>query len=90
MVEIPKSIRIFNPSNFRQRGLRQGDPLPPYLFRFCAEAYTTLLKRVETAGRIHGISVAPAPTVSHLFFADDTILFTRASNEEYDEIKRVI
>lgn len=68
------------------RGLRQGDPLSPYLFLLCAEAFT-LLRRSKTNGRIHGVKVARmAYVVSHLFFADDTILFTRASLEEADEI----
>lgn len=74
-----------------KRGLRQGDPLSPYLFFICAEAFTALLKKAENEGCIHGIKVSrTAPTVSHIFFADDTILFTRVANEEADEIKRVI
>lgn len=73
------------------RGLRQGDPLSPYLFLLCAEAFSALLKQSERAGRMHGVAVTKtAPIISHLFFADDTILFTRASNEEADEITRVL
>lgn len=74
-----------------ERGLRQGDPLSPYLFLICAEAFSASLRQAEIQGRIHGIAVArAAPRVSHLFFADDTILFTTATNEEADEIKRII
>lgn len=71
--------------------LCQGDPLSPYLFFIRAEAFTALLKKAENEGCIHGIKVSrTAPTVSHLFFADDTILFTSTMNEEADKIKRVI
>lgn len=78
---------IFNP----ERGLRQGDPISPFLFLFCAEAFSALLKRAEMQGSIHGVKVArSAPAVSHLFFADDTILFTRATEKEAREIKQLI
>lgn len=80
-------INNFSP----QRGLRQGDPLFPFLFLFCTEAFSALLKRAEEQGRIHGAKVTKsAPSVSHLFFADDTFLFTRATGEEADKIKELI
>lgn len=74
-----------------ERGLRQGDPLSPFLFLFCAEAFSAILRKAEMQRRIHGVQVARnAPTVSHLSFADDTILFTRATNEEADKVKQLI
>lgn len=46
----------FSPS----RGLRQGDPLSPYLFLFCAE---------ESNSLFHGAKVCKdSPSISHLFF----------------------
>ena len=39
------------------KGLRQGDPLSPYLFLLCAEGFTSLLQKVEMEGHIHGASI---------------------------------
>ena len=36
------------------RGIRQGDPLSPYLFLLCTERFTSLLDRVEIGGTLHG------------------------------------
>ena len=60
-------------------GLRQGDPLSPYLFLFCAEGLISLLKKTGKVGTIQGIIVAKeSPRVYHLFFIDDSLLFYRA------------
>ena len=49
------------------RGLRQGDPISPYLFLLCAEGLTAMLNREEGEGQISGVSVCRgAPRISHL------------------------
>lgn len=41
----------------RKRGVRQRDPLSPYLFLICAEGFTVLLKQAKVEGRIQGVSL---------------------------------
>lgn len=73
------------------RGLRQGCPLSPYLFILCAEGFSAMLRRYERRGLIHGCLVARgAPIVSHLFFADDSYLFFKATRRECQSIQRCI
>ena len=63
-----------------ERGLRQGDPLSPYLFILCAEGLSSILNDYGSKGLIHGCKVArTAPVISHLFFADDCFLFFKAN-----------
>ena len=38
------------------RGLRQGDPLSPYLFLFCVEGLNAILNQASESGDIHGFS----------------------------------
>ncbi|CAN6335306.1 unnamed protein product, partial [Urochloa humidicola] len=67
---------MFSPN----RGIRQGDPISPYLFLLCAEGLSSLLKFSGPNFLAKGIRVGVhAPWVSHLLFADDCLLFTRAS-----------
>lgn len=77
----------FSPS----RGIRQGDPLSPYLFILCAEALSGLLRREVVRGTIHGLRIAnQAPIVSHLFFPDYSVIFVRANVEEAGRVKDVL
>uniref|UniRef100_A0A8R7TID6 Reverse transcriptase domain-containing protein n=1 Tax=Triticum urartu TaxID=4572 RepID=A0A8R7TID6_TRIUA len=73
------------------RGLRQGDPASPYLFVICAEGLSALLHAAEREGRISGVKVCPAaPVVSHLFFADDSIIMLKSNQEEADALKEIL
>lgn len=70
------------------RGIRQGDPLSPYLFILCAEGLSVLLNQAESRGDIHGIRVARgSPSISHLLFADDCLLFFKANQREVQAVK---
>lgn len=64
------------------RGLRLGDPLPPFLFILIMEVLSRLLDKAVAGGFIKGFKVdrdaVPGLSVSHLLFADDTLVFCEA------------
>src|SRR3954465_8131853 len=63
------------------RGLRQGDPLSPYLFILIAEGLSALIKGAVSRGDIHGVQICrEAPSVSHLLFADDCFFILQGYN----------
>lgn len=77
----------FSPS----RGLRQGDPISPYLFVICAEGLSALLLDAKEKGTMHGVKICPrAPCVSHLFFADDSMLLIKADQQEAEVLHDVL
>ena len=65
------------------RGLHQGDPLSPSLFLLCADGLLALIHQAVRNKLITGISITRGcPRVTHIFFADDSILFCKAASEE--------
>ncbi|XP_023634340.1 uncharacterized protein LOC111829476 [Capsella rubella] len=73
------------------RGLRQGDPLSPYLFILCTEVLIANIRRAEAAKLITGIKVARAsPAISHLLFADDSLFFCQAKKEQCEVILGIL
>ena len=64
------------------RGLRRGDPLSPYLFLMCAMGLQSLIHRAKVEGLIQGVSICRnGPRISHLFFADNSVLCCRAKED---------
>lgn len=71
--------------------MRQGDPLSPYLFVLCMERLGHLIKPSVEAGLWKGIKVSrTGPCLSHLFFADDLVLFSEASQVQMREIRKCL
>lgn len=78
---------VFKP----QRGLRQGDPLSPYLFILCMDSFSRALLHAEQNGSINGMKVTnSSPSVSHLFFADDCLIFSKANASEARILAKII
>ena len=73
------------------RGIRQGDPLSPYLFLLCAEGLSSLIKKAVDDGVMEGLVLCQGgPRLSHLFFADDSLSFCKASIAECNFLQRIL
>lgn len=73
------------------RGIRQGDPLSPYVFILCSEVLSGLCKSAEKKGLLQGVRVARgSPRVSHLLFADDTMFFGLASATNCETLMKIL
>ena len=78
---------LFSPS----RGLRQGDPLSPYLFLLCSEGLSCLLAHEEEIRGIEGILVSRnAPSISHLLFVNDSLILMRGNTHNAQTLRRVL
>ena len=74
----------------QRRGLRQGDPLFPYLFLLVTKGLHALLKKAKSNGEIRGVSLcAVGPRVSHLLFADDSLVFCRSTISKYVKVQSI-
>ncbi|XP_048621840.1 uncharacterized protein LOC106442834 [Brassica napus] len=73
------------------RGIRQGDPLSPYLFILCTEVLSKLCDKSLQDGKMAGVKVARGcPPINHLLFADDTMFFTKTNVSSCQALKRIL
>lgn len=76
------------------RGLRQGDPLSPLLFLLVMEVLSKMFQVTEEAGLIRGFLAGALRgtevRISHLLFADDTIVFCDAAPAQVLHNRKVL
>jgi len=77
----------FKPS----KGLRQGDPLPPFLFFIVAEGLSGIVRQVVDKNLLKVIKVGKKEVdVNILQFADDTLFFYQAETQNIFTIKSIL
>ena len=68
------------------RGLRQGDPLSPYLFMAMMEALSCFIKRAVREGILSPCQVrgkgGEGVKISHFLFTDNTLIFSKANEDQ--------
>ncbi|KAG5537109.1 hypothetical protein RHGRI_024523 [Rhododendron griersonianum] len=74
-----------------KRGLRQGDPISPYLFLMVADVLSTMLQKAVINKSLAGIKMKKqCPVVSHLFFADDSLIFLEANSWYCSNLRQIL
>jgi hypothetical protein len=74
-----------------QRGLKQGDPLAPFLFLLVAEGFAGLMRSAVEKNLFKGFGVGPENLiVTHLQYADDTLCVGEATIENLWTLKAIL
>ena len=73
------------------RGIKQGDPLSPYIFIVCMDWLGQLMEGKCAEKLWNSVkSSKSGPSFSHLFFADDLVLFAKANQVNCSTIRDVL
>ncbi|GJV23314.1 RNA-directed DNA polymerase, eukaryota [Tanacetum coccineum] len=72
------------------KGLKQGDPLSPFLFILIMETLHLSFQRVVDAGMFHGIKLGGTLNLSHMFYADDAVFVGEWSDNNIATLVHVL
>ncbi|GJV35595.1 RNA-directed DNA polymerase, eukaryota [Tanacetum coccineum] len=72
------------------RGLKQGDPIAPFLFLLIMEAFHLSFNRAVEAGTFKGYKFDSSLTLSHLFYADDAVFIGEWSQDNLKGIMHIL
>ncbi|GJX66186.1 RNA-directed DNA polymerase, eukaryota [Tanacetum coccineum] len=72
------------------KGLKQGDPLSPFLFILVMESLHISFQRVVDVGMFTGIKLSSSLNISHLFYADDAIFLGQWNDSNIDTLVHVM
>lgn len=76
---------------FPNRGLRQGDPLSPYLFLIIADVFSMLTNKTMVNESLSSIKMKQnCPMVSHLLFSDDSLVFLEANAQSCSNFLHIV
>ena len=65
--------------------------VPLYLFLFCAEGLNAIIRGATLKGNIQGFSLCKrGPKITHLFFANDCLLFCRSTLAKCEKIQELL
>lgn len=82
-----KKVGSFTP----HRGLRQGDPLSPYIFIFASDVLSRVVSAFAEIKEFEGIKIArTCPVLTHCMFADDALFFLKASEKNCLSFKQIL
>nr|GEV68899.1 RNA-directed DNA polymerase, eukaryota, reverse transcriptase zinc-binding domain protein [Tanacetum cinerariifolium] len=72
------------------KGLKQGDPLSPFLFLLVMESLHISFQRVVEAGMFKGVTLSSSLQISHMFYADDAVIMGQWNDVNIDTIIHVL
>ncbi|KAL4560381.1 hypothetical protein LXL04_032531 [Taraxacum kok-saghyz] len=73
------------------KGVRQGDPMSPFLFIIAMEGLNTVMKSATQQNLFQGIAIPNSDvSISHLFYADDALFVGEWNISNFNNLSRIL